>query len=166
MADKIVRPPEAYRMLKRTGALTLALVVMTLVAACGGSTSTPPSGAGGFLVLKNVWVRSAASGGMTAAYFDITNGQLVDDELTAATSPVATSAGVHETTTDASGMMGMHEVSGVVIKAGQTQSFAPGGYHVMLIGLNKDLKAGDTVELQLTFKVSGTIKSTATVRDN
>jgi len=154
-------------MFKRSVALTLSVVVMTLVAACGGSsTATPPSSAGGLLVLRNVWVRSAASGGMTAAYFDIDNGQLVDDEITGASSPVATSAGVHETTTDASGMMGMHEVPGVVIKAGASLSFAPGGYHVMLVGLNKDLKAGDTVELQLTFKVSGAIKSSATVRDN
>jgi len=140
-------------MFMRAGAVSLALLLASLVAACGGSTAAP-SGAGGGITVNDPWVRAAASGGVSAAYFTITNGQPVDDALTGASSAVASSAGVHETSADASGMMGMHEVASIAIPAGTTVALEPGGYHVMLMGLTQDLKAGDSVELQLTFKGS------------
>ena len=152
-------------MRKRAGALTLALfVVAALVAACGGSAAVP-SGAGGFITFKDQWVRTAPADGTSAAYFTVTNGQLTADELTGASSPVAMSVGVHETTTDASGMMGMHQVAGVTIPAGGSVEFKPGSYHIMLMGLKQELKAGDQVELQITFKNSGTVRLVAGVRE-
>jgi copper(I)-binding protein len=150
-------------MLRRAVAIALTVVLAALLAACGGSSATP-SGGGGFLVVRDAWSRAAPSGGTSAAYFTITNGQLVDDAITGASSPVATSAGVHETTTDSSGMMGMHEVASVPIPAGSTVTFQPGGYHVMLMGLKQELKTGDRVELQLTTSRSGTIRVIAEVR--
>lgn len=152
-------------MVTRAGALVLALLVL-LVAACGGS-SAAPSAADGQITIKDPWVRAAAAGGVSAAYFTITNGQAVDDALTGAASAVASSVGVHETSTDASGMMGMHEVESVVIPAGKSVSLEPGGYHVMLMGLKQELKAGDSVELQLTFKGSTEpVRVVAEVREN
>ncbi|MCK4899380.1 MAG: copper chaperone PCu(A)C, partial [Anaerolineales bacterium] len=40
----------------------------------------------------------------------------------------------------------------------------PGGLHIMLIGLSRDLKAGDQVSLSLGFEKSGEIKVEAEVR--
>jgi periplasmic copper chaperone A len=150
-------------MLKRTASLVAALLVVVALAGCGGSLLPDP--AGGPMTFKNVWVRPAAAGGMTAAYFDVTNGRTVADAVTGVSVAFADSAGLHETTTDASGMMGMHEVASVPVPAGQTVSFAPGGYHVMLIGLKQDLKAGDRVDLTLTTQGSGSIVVGAEVRD-
>lgn len=152
-------------MRNRTVALVAALLLVVLVAACGGAASTPAP-AGGPMTFRNVWVRSAAAGGMTAAYFDVTNGRTVKDAVTGVSTSVATSAGLHETTTDASGMMGMHEVASVAVPSGQTVQFAPGGYHVMLMGLKQDLKAGDRVDLTISTEGSGSIVVTAEVRDN
>ena len=54
---------------------------------------------------------------------------------------------VHETSTDAGGMTGMHPVPSVTIKAGETLRLEPGGYHLMLEQLTQALDAGSTVGL-------------------
>ncbi len=151
-------------MLKRTAAVLMALWLGVMVAACGGSTA--PSAAGGPMTFRNVWVRSAGSGGMTAAYFDVTNGQTVEDALTGVTSSVAGSAGLHETVEDSSGMMGMQEVASVPVPAGGTVTFAPGGLHVMLMDLKQDLTAGGRVDLTIATRGSGSIVLSAEIRDN
>lgn len=103
---------------------------------------------------------------MTAAYFDVTNGRSTGDALTGVATEAAAMAGLHETTTDASGMMGMQQVSSVDVPAGATVSFAPGGYHVMLMGLTSDLVAGSRIDLTFATTDSGTITVSAEVRDN
>ncbi|MER3484909.1 MAG: hypothetical protein C4345_01930, partial [Chloroflexota bacterium] len=40
----------------------------------------------------------------------------------------------------------------------------PGGYHIMLIGLTRDLKAGDRYELTLQFEKAGEVTLTVDVR--
>jgi hypothetical protein len=56
-----------------------------------------------------------------------------------------------------SGMvMKMRPVTGVDIPAGQPVSLAPGGLHIMLMGLKKPLKAGEKFPLTLTFDKAGT----------
>ena len=69
-----------------------------------------------------------------------------------------------DTTMAGDAMMSMKEVSSVAVPAGQTVTFAPGGYHVMLMGLVSPLKTGQTFEVTLTFAKAGTVTATATVR--
>jgi copper(I)-binding protein len=69
------------------------------------------------------------------------------------------------TTMGGSGMMGMQEVAKVDLPAGGTVEFKPGGYHVMLNDLKKDLAAGDTIKVTLTFEKAGKVTGTATVKD-
>jgi len=52
----------------------------------------------------------------------------------------------------------------VKIPGGGSIQFAPGGYHVMIVGLAAELKAGDQVVLQLSFENAGVVKVTAEVR--
>jgi hypothetical protein len=40
----------------------------------------------------------------------------------------------------------------------------PGGYHIMLLGLTRDLKPGDTVNVTLTFDKAGRMTVDAPVR--
>ena len=51
------------------------------------------------------------------------------------------------------GVMKMREVEGLELKPGDMITFAPGGYHIMLIGLKAPLKVGDSFPLTLTFQV-------------
>ena len=69
------------------------------------------------------------------------------------------------TTTTGGGMMGMQPVNEITIPAGQTLTLKPGGYHVMVMDLKKELKAGDTIPVTLTFGRSGDVDVTATVRE-
>jgi copper(I)-binding protein len=62
--------------------------------------------------------------------------------------------------------MGMQEAASVPVPAGTTVSFAPGGYHVMLMGLEEDLVAGSSIDLVISTEGSGSITVRADVRDN
>lgn len=63
------------------------------------------------------------------------------------------------------GGMTMQEVDQVELPAGEAVTFEPGGYHVMLFGLDHQLVAGDTFEVTLQFEVAGEQTVTAEVRD-
>jgi copper(I)-binding protein len=65
---------------------------------------------------------------------------------------------------DANGVSSMHEVDGVDIPAGGSAELKPGSYHVMLIGLQRDLKEGDLVTVTLTFQNGGQIAVEAPVK--
>jgi periplasmic copper chaperone A len=147
-------------------AVLLAVLLALVAAACGSGSSTNPgpSVAGGPLTVRDAWVRAAPSGADTAAYFTIFNGCLTDDTLMGVTATIARSAGLHQTTTDPSGMTGMQMAPQVKVPKCGTVQFAPGGYHVMLMGVTSELKTGDTVLLQLSFQNAGVVKVTAAVR--
>jgi len=59
------------------------------------------------------------------------------------------------------GMMKMHRVEAIDIPAGGTAELKPGGYHLMMIGLKKALKAGDKVTIKLEF--SNDLRKTITI---
>ncbi len=63
------------------------------------------------------------------------------------------------------GAMVMRQIMSLPLPAGETVELAPGGYHVMLIGLVDSLEVGDTIDVTLTM-ASGTVRTvTAEVRD-
>ena len=96
------------------------------------------------------WVRTTVAQQTTsAAYFTVMSvqgGRIVD-----ASSPVATSAEVHEMKM-AGDMMKMRAVDAVALPAGKPVAFAPNGYHLMLMGLKAPLKAGDVVPIKLVVE--------------
>ena len=141
--------------MSRSIALVIAAVAWIVMACSSPSAALTPS-PGGFISVYGAWARPADAGADTAAYLTITNGQLRDDVLVGASSPVAASAGVHQTTTDDSGMTGMHPADAVTIRAGQDLVLEPGGYHVMLMGLKQALAAGTHVPADADLRADGT----------
>ena len=148
--------------MSRPLALLIAVLAVLAAGCSSGAAATPTQG--GFISVYGAWARPADAGADTAAYLTITNGQLQDDTLVGASSPVATSAGVHQTTTDASGMTGMQQTASVKIPAGRDLVLEPGGYHVMLMGLTKALAVGDTFPLTLTFEKTGPVTVSVEVK--
>jgi hypothetical protein len=127
----------------------------------GMSTATPMAG---------MTMPSASPGAMDmdttdAVYFTIHNNGSDADELLSASSAVATTVQLHQSTLT-NGISSMKQVSSVTVPAGGSVSFDPGNYHVMLIGLKHDLNVGDHFDLTLTFKESGTITVSVEVRAN
>jgi periplasmic copper chaperone A len=109
--------------------------------------------------VKDPWVRGTVANqkatGMFAQLVSASGGKLVG-----ASSPVAGVVEIHEMAMDGN-VMKMRAVSGLDLPAGKTVELKPGGYHVMLMDLKKELKAGDTVPL--TLVVEGADKKRETI---
>lgn len=116
------------------------------------------------IAVRDAWARVGMSGDNSAAYMYITNTG-GEDTLLSAQSAVAKSVELHTVIKGDNGMMQMRPVDGGVnVPAQGNQTLKPGSYHIMLIGLNNDLKKGDTFEVELTFAKTGTFPVTVEVR--
>ncbi|MCC6313003.1 MAG: copper chaperone PCu(A)C [Thermomicrobiales bacterium] len=105
-----------------------------------------------------------AMGGTGAAYMIIRNTGKEDDRLVAVKTEVARVAEIHEVR-HKGGVMEMRPLEhGLEIDDGEAVTLEPGGYHIMLIGLTRDLKAGDRFELILRFEHAGEVAVPAEVR--
>jgi periplasmic copper chaperone A len=123
------------------------------------------SAQGGRISVEKAWVRpSPIPGGTGAAYMEIRNGGSEDDALTGVQIDFAESAEIHQSMTEGE-MAGMQMVDEIPVPAHGKASLAPGGYHVMLINMNPDVKVGDKVTLTLTFKKAGEVLIQAEVKD-
>jgi copper(I)-binding protein len=100
-----------------------------------------------------------------AVYFTIKNNSKESDQLVSAASDVAASTEMHQSTL-VNGISSMKPVSEVDVPAGGSVSFDPGNYHVMLVGLHRDLNVGDHFDLTLTFKQAGDVNVSVEVRPN
>lgn len=140
----------------RSLALLLASVAL-LAVACTSSAAPLTASPGGFISVYGASAQPADTGAQDAVYLTITNGQLKQDVLVGASTPVAATAVVNQTATDDSGMTAMHPSGPITIHAGQSLVLQPGGYHVMLTGLKQALVAGTTFPLTLTFEQTGPV---------
>ena len=139
---------------------SLFLVWVILLVAC-----QPVKISTGVLDVKNVWARPAASGDNGAVYFMIENGTAQDDVLHSVRADIAGAVELHMSVMEGD-RMSMHQQEVVAIPAGEAVEFTPGGLHVMLVGLARELKAGDTFEVTLEFENAGEKVVTVTVRDD
>ncbi|MCS7247821.1 MAG: copper chaperone PCu(A)C [Anaerolineales bacterium] len=122
----------------------LAVVLATLLVAC------QPRGAG--IEAREVWAPSAVKGGNGAVYMVLHNHSAQADELVGALSEVAQTVELHKSDVNDQGVMVMQKQEAIPLPANGEIVMKPGGYHVMLIGLKRDLKEGDTFEVVLKFK--------------
>ncbi|MBL8143147.1 MAG: copper chaperone PCu(A)C [Acidobacteria bacterium] len=116
------------------------------------------------VVVRDAWVRTPApSVPMTAGYLTIDNPSDHDVTLVAATSIAAGRIELHEMR-DENGRASMRMVDKVVIPARGSVALAPGGLHLMLIGMPKALVAGDEVPITLHMSNGTVAVARATVR--
>ncbi len=96
-----------------------------------------------------------------AAYLTITNNGSAD-RLLGAESSVSARTELH-THIKQDGVMRMRHVDAIEVPAGETVMLAPGGDHVMLMGLKAPLKKGQSFELTLVFEKAGRVPVTVDV---
>ena len=97
-----------------------------------------------------------------AIFMNIENtGNTADQLIAAENADIASRIELHTHNME-DGMMAMYQVEKFDIKKGKT-SLEPSGNHIMLIGLKKPLKVGDTIPLTLTFSQTGKIDIVANV---
>lgn len=100
--------------------------------------------------VENAWVRATVPKQQaTGAYMKITSVEAV--KLMAVTTAVAKTNEIHEMKLEGDVMKMRAHPNGLEIPANTTVELKSGGYHVMMMELDKAIKAGDVVLLQLEF---------------
>lgn len=137
--------------------------VMVAVLITAGALAALSHAAEANLSLSSAWVRpTLGAGRTTAAYLTITNSGTAADRLVAAEIPHAGSVEIHTAGME-DGIMRMRRLEGLDIAPGATVHLAPGGIHIMVIGLSEPIKSGDEIPLTLTFEEAGSLTIIATV---
>ena len=129
--------------MKKLVVLVWAMVV--LLGACG----TVEKG----IEIHTPWARPAAQGDNEAVYFELHNHGSTTDELTSASCDIAEATEIHESKMNGD-VMEMNKMDSLPIDAYDEIQFAPGGYHIMLVGLKQEVKVGDEITVVLHFKNS------------
>ncbi len=116
----------------------------------------------GDLMVKNVWSRATpARNGV--AYMTIFNHGGGVDRLVAVESDIAKKVELH-THSMKDGVMQMRRISAIEVHPGEPAVLAPGGNHVMLMGLHKSLEEGQIFTVNLVFEKAGKIAVDAAVQ--
>jgi len=113
--------------------------------------------------VDNAWARATAAGSMSGGIFLTVTDTGAPDRLVGASTPVAATAELHETVND-NGVMRMRPVAaGLALETGKPVVLKPGSYHLMLMGLRRQLKPGDSFPVTLTFERAGAVTATVVV---
>lgn len=117
------------------------------IVACSASPSR--------IEVRDAWARET-NAATTAIYLTAANNGGTGDRLTGASSATG-NASLH-VTQSVDGIARMRPVpqsEGLALPAGDELTLRPGGAHIMLTGLRRPLRAGDTIPLTLVFAGSG-----------
>ncbi len=112
----------------------------------------------GSLTITQPWSREAPSAAKTAGgYMKIKNEGTVADRLISVETPYANLAEIHEMRNGNTIMTMQKLEAGLEIKPGETIEFAPGGYHIMFMGVKNPVKAGSNFSATLVFEKAGRV---------
>lgn len=103
-------------------------------------------------------------GAMGAMYMTIRNPSGTPDRLIKAQSDVSNVVELHNVAMK-DGVMSMYPVEAIEVPANGEAVLKPGSFHVMLIGLTRDLVAGETMTVTLTFEQAGDVTVQAPIRE-
>ncbi len=173
--------------------MSVSVLIVLLMAGCGAN-QTATTGTTGGITVRDPWVRAAmmnmagdqsgAMGGsgmsgmsgdqghshgseygsmaVSAAYMVIANSGSAD-AIVKAESDVAKTVELHNVVME-NNVMQMRPVDAIEVPANGQVELKPGGFHVMLIGLTRDLNEGDEVVIKLITRSGKTIEVKAPVR--
>ncbi len=145
------------------------LLVFLIVAACRAESPGVDSFVEGRegVIVEGAWARPVTVGESerihSAAYFRLQN--FGEDQVTLvdAATDVAGRTEIHETQME-DGVMRMRQRSDVSVPGGESVAFEPGGLHIMLMEVHRDLVEGDTLMLTLRFADSSEQEVSVAVR--
>ena len=134
----------------------LPVLAITLAAFAARADDAP--------VVSDAWSRATAPGVEVGAAYLVIKGGSRDDRLVGASSERAAMVHLHDVVEE-DGVAKMRSTEDVEVSAGQRVELAPKGKHLMLMGLDAPLVAGQTYTLVLQFAASGEQTVTVTVRE-
>jgi copper(I)-binding protein len=110
------------------------------------------------------WARATPAGASSAVvYMTLVDRRTTDDRLLGASTPVAEKVELHSNTND-NGVMKMRQLPSILLHPGVEVALEPGATHMMLVGLKRTLKKGETFPLTLEFEQAGRIEVTVAVK--
>ena len=129
----------------------LAAAAALALASCSDGKTGPAA-----IQVRDAWARATVPGqSSAAAYLTISNTGAGGDRLVSVSTPIATSATLHSSTSEG-GVMRMRMLpEGIAIPAGATVKLEPSGNHAMLTGLSAPISKGSSFPLSLRFERSG-----------
>ncbi len=151
--------------MKKVFLALLAIFTAATLASCGSESASTSS-----ISIDNPVIRSIDSASyknettgkyMTGSFMTITNNSSKEITLLGGSSPVAGIVEIHEVV---NGVM-QPLADGLKIAAHSDVKLRMGGYHVMLLELTHELKAGEEAEITLRFSDGTTQTITAPVKD-
>ncbi len=119
---------------------------------------------GDSITISDAWARATPPGAQTGAVYLTLNNEGDADRLIGLDTDAAREAQLH-THLHADGMMRMEQIAALELPAKGEAVMAPGGDHVMLIGLKQPLVPGATVTLTLEFAQHEALSVRIPVRD-
>jgi copper(I)-binding protein len=133
------------------------VVILVILTVTLSACAAKPAASVGSITIEQPWVRSAANGGNTAAFMIIKNSSNQADKLIKADYNTAKMVTLMETAMK-DGKMAMADVAAIEIPASGQVELKSGGYHVMLMMLMEELKAGEKATITLTFEKAGAVQ--------
>jgi periplasmic copper chaperone A len=131
-------------------AIRRTLIAATLLAAAAAQAQNA-------VKVEKVWARPTVAGQSGGGGFLTITGGAAADKLVSASAGVSKTVELHKMEMDGN-VMRMRPVDAIDVPAGATVMLQPGGLHIMFIGLNKTLKAGDSFPMTLKFEKAGEVK--------
>lgn len=98
-----------------------------------------------------------------AVFFIVSNVGNDHDRLIGAKTDVAEETEIHTMDME-DDVMKMRKIDGVDIPLGNTIGFTPNGFHVMLLGLEKNLESDESFTLNLLFEKAGEIETVVNIK--
>ena len=127
---------------------TLRSLLVWLVLATGAAAAD--------VEITDPWARATPGAAVNGAvYLSLTN-HGADTTIIATASPAAKAASLHGHEMDGD-MMRMRALEYIALGEGEAVTFAPGGLHIMLMGLAAPLVEGETLALTLSFADGDTV---------
>jgi len=142
-------------MLEKVG--TMAVVLAAAFAFIG---SAPTLADRADVVVSQAWSRATPKGAKVAGGYLTVENRGAQDRLLSAYSPAAAKVEIHQMTIQ-DGIMAMRPLDeGLAIPSGATVTLAPGGEHIMFVGLAAPFEEGQRIPVTLIFRRSGKIETT------
>ena len=138
-------------------------LTITTAAFCAAASVYAADTKIGALSIDDVWARSGQPGQVSAAFMEIKN-KGAADKIISANCDCAKATELHDMKM-ADGKMIMAQVPAMEVPANGELKLKPGSYHIMLIGLNRPLAAGETLPIKVKFEKAGEVTLSAKIKD-
>ncbi|MGI9402356.1 MAG: copper chaperone PCu(A)C [Rhizobiaceae bacterium] len=137
---------------------SFAAVILTLAILVQANAEDAAMKMHGDLMIEQAWIRAAPSGAPVAGgYLKITNKGQSADKLVSVSAEFAGMSEVHEMAMEGD-VMKMRPIDGLPIGPGETVELKPGGFHLMFMKPNTEIKDGDSHMVVLVFENAGSLE--------